>query len=204
VHLSGLGADPASSSAYVAARGHGDVEVRAACPAATILRPSVVFGPGDHALTMIAVAARLMPALPLFGGGTAKVQPVYVGDVADAALACLEDTAATPVPVFELGGPTVYTYRQLHEAVLAAIGRKRRLIKAPMALGRIMAFFAGLLPNPPLTRDALVLMATDNVVAPGAKDLASLGIRPTALELILPTYMDQYRRGGRWRNTRFA
>jgi uncharacterized protein YbjT (DUF2867 family) len=204
VHLSGLGADPASSSAYVAARGHGDVEVRAAFPAASLLRPSVVFGPGDHALTMIAVAARLMPALPLFGGGTAKVQPVYVGDVADAALACLAAPSAAAGHVFELGGPTVYTYRALYEAVLAAIGRKRWLVKTPMALGRIMAFFAGVLPNPPITRDALALMAVDNVVSPGAKDLATLGIRPTALELILPTYMDQYRRGGRWRNTRFA
>lgn len=204
VHLSGLGADPAASSPYVAARGHGDVGVRAAFPAATILRPSVVFGPGDHALTALAVAARLSPVMPLFGGGTARVQPVYVGDVADAAVAAMAAPSGASGAVFELGGPAIYTYRQLTEAVLAAIGRKRWLVSTPFWLGRLAAFFAGILPNPPLTKDMLALMAVDNVVAPGARGLADLGIVPTALELILPTYMDQYRRGGRWRNTRFA
>ncbi|MGH7002595.1 MAG: complex I NDUFA9 subunit family protein [Alphaproteobacteria bacterium] len=203
IHLSGIGSDPLSDSAYVAARGHGDAAVRDAFAAATLLKPSVVFGPGDHFFSTFAAMARLAPALPLFGGGTAKVQPVYVGDVADAAVKALETPAAAGA-TYELGGPAAYTYRELMELMLRLVRRRRMLVNVPERMALIMAAFAALLPNRPLTRDMVKLAVADNVVAPGAKGLDTLGIAPTSVELILPTYMDRYRKGGRWRHSRFA
>lgn len=203
IHLSGIGSDPNSDSAYVAARGHGDRAVREAFPAATLLKPSVVFGPGDHFFSTFAAMARLAPALPLFGGGTARVQPVYVGDVADAAMNALADPASAGQD-FELGGPTVYTYRELMTLLLQTVERKRLLVNVPERVALILAAFAALLPNRPLTRDMVKLAVADNVVASGAKSLKELGIAPTSVEIILPTYMDRYRKSGRWRNARFA
>jgi len=208
VHLSGLGSDLNSDSAYIAARGHGERAVREAFPAATLLKPSVVFGPGDYFFTTFAAMARVSPALPLFGGGTARVQPVYVGDVADAAMKALEAPPIVGQPVtgatYELGGPTVYTYRELMELLLRVVNRRRILLAVPERIALIMAAFASLLPTPPLTRDMVKLAVADNVVGPGAKGFKDLGIVPTTVEVILPTYMDRYRRGGRWRNPRFA
>ena len=209
VHISGIGSDPHSDSAYVAARGHGDRVVREAFPTATLLKPSVVFGPGDHFFSTFAAMARLSPALPLFGGGKARVQPVYVGDVADAAMKVLDDDAgkagvSSAGQDFELGGPTVYTYRELMTLLLQTVERKRLLVNVPERIALIMAAFAALLPNRPLTRDMVKLAVADNVVASGAKGLKELGIAPTTVEVILPTYMDRYRKSGRWRNARFA
>ncbi|HEY7608323.1 MAG TPA: complex I NDUFA9 subunit family protein [Alphaproteobacteria bacterium] len=203
VHLSGIGSDPASDSAYVAARGHGDRAVREAFPAATLLKPSVVFGPGDHFFTTLAALARASAVMPLFGGGKARVQPVYVGDVADAAMKAIETPAAAG-ETYELGGPTVYTHRELTELLLQTVERKRLLVSVPERIALIMAAFAALLPNPPLTRDMVKLAVADNVVGTGAKGLNDLGIAPTTVEVILPTYMDRYRRSGRWRSARFA
>jgi len=203
IHISGIGSDPHSDSAYVAARGHGDRVVREAFPAATLLKPSVVFGPGDYFFSTFAAMARLSPALPLFGGGTARVQPVYVGDVADAAMKALDD-AASAGQNFELGGPTVYTYRELMTLLLQTVERKRLLVNVPERIALIMAAFASLVPGKPLTRDMVKLAVVDNVVATGAKGLTDLGIAPTTVEVILPTYMDRYRKSGRWRNARFA
>jgi NADH dehydrogenase len=203
VHMSGIGSDPASPSAYVAARGHGDSAVRKAFPAAILLKPSVVFGPGDYIFTTLATLARLTPIMPLFDGGKARLQPVYVGDVGDAAIKVMTDPACAGQD-FELGGPTVYTYRELIEYLLKIIDRPRLLVSVPLPLARILARFAEWLPGAPLTRDQLILMTADNVVGPGRKSLADLGIAPTSVEVILPTYMDKYRRGGRWRTTRFA
>jgi NADH dehydrogenase len=209
VHLSGIGSDPNSDSAYVAARGHGDRAVREAFPAATLLRPSIVFGPGDHFFTTLAALARLSPALPLFAGGTARVQPVYVGDVAEAAIKTLDVAGEAGAPqsagqTYELGGPTVYTYRDLMELLLRTVGRKRMLVSVPARVALIIAAFAALLPSPPLTRDMVKLATADNVVGAGAKGFRDLGISPTTVEVILPTYMDRYRRGGRSRTARFA
>jgi uncharacterized protein YbjT (DUF2867 family) len=203
IHISGIGSDPHSDSAYVAARGHGERVVREAFPGVTLLKPSVVFGPGDYFFSTFAAMARLSPALPLFGGGTARVQPVYVGDVADAAMKAI-DSAASAGQDFELGGPTVYTYRELMELLLQTVERKRLLVNVPERIALIMAAFAALLPNRPLTRDMVKLAVVDNVVATGAKGLTDLGIAPTTVEVILPTYMDRYRKSGRWRNARFA
>ena len=208
VHLSGLGSDPNSNSAYIAARGRGEIAVREAFPSATLLKPSVVFGPGDYFFTTFAAMARLSPALPLFGGGTARVQPVYVGDVAEAALKALEAAPLVGEPVagatYELGGPTVYTYRELMELLLRIVNRRRMLVAVPERIALIMAAFASLLPTKPLTRDMVKLAVADNFVGAGAKGFKELGIVPTTVEVILPTYMDRYRRGGRWRNPRFA
>lgn len=203
IHMSGIGSDPNSDSAYIAARGHGDRAVREAFPGATLLKPSVVFGPGDHFFTTLAAMARISPALPLFGGGTARVQPVYVGDVADAAMKVLDDPAHAGQD-FELGGPTVYTYRELMELLLRTVERKRVLVSVPERIALIMAAFAALVPNRPLTRDMVKLAVADNVVSPGAKSFKDLGITPTTVEVILPTYMDRYRRSGRWRSAPFA
>lgn len=208
VHLSGLGSDANSDSAYIAARGRGEIAVREAFPSATLLKPSVVFGPGDYFFTTFAAMARVAPALPLFGGGTARVQPVYVGDVADAAMKALEAPPIAGPPVtgatYELGGPTVYIYRELMELLLRIVNRRRMLVAVPERIALIMAAFASLLPTPPLTRDMVKLAVADNVVGAGAKGFKDLGIVPTTVEVILPTYMDRYRRGGRWRNPRFA
>jgi NADH dehydrogenase len=167
------------------------------------LKPSVVFGPDDHFFTTLAALARLAPAMPLFGGGTARVQPVYVGDVADAAIKVI-DASGSAGETYELGGPTVYTHRELTELLLQTVERKRLLVNVPERIALIMAAFAALLPNPPLTRDMVKLAVADNVVSTGAKGLHDLGITPTTVEVILPTYMDRYRRGGRWRHAPLA
>jgi NADH dehydrogenase len=141
--------------------------------------------------------------LPLFGGGKTRLQPVYVGDVAEAARRALYDPAA-PGRIYQLGGPRVYTFRALLELLLAEIQRQRLLVPVPFWLAEVQAAFLSLLPNPPLTRDQLKLLRSDNVVAPGTAGLAELGISPTAAEVVLPTYLDRFRRGGRARNPRLA
>lgn len=201
VHLSGLGADASSNNAYIRARGEGDAAVRQAFPDATLLQPSAVFGPGDHLLSNIGNMARFAPIMPLFGGGGAKLQPVYVGDVADAAHVCLTGEGHAG-KTYELGGPQVYSYRQLFRMIDAATDRDRPVMAVPMWTGRILAFFGRLMPNPPVTKDMLYLMSQDNVATEDG--LAALGLTAQSLESILPTVMDAYRRGGRWKNPRMA
>jgi NADH dehydrogenase len=187
VHISGLGSDPASASPYVRARATGERLVRDAFPSATILRPSVVFGPEDAFINRLAALARLMPVLPLFGRGDVKLQPVYVGDVAEAAAKAL----ATPVSqgkTYELGGPRAYPYKELLRLVLAATGRKRLLIPVPYLVWDILALLMSRLPRAPVSRDQVTLMKRDNVVAADALTLADLGIAPTSVEAILPDY----------------
>ena len=188
VHISGIGADPASASPYVRARGIGERLVREAFPEATILRPSVLFGPEDAFLNRLAGLARVMPALPLFGSGATKLQPVYVRDVAEAVARAL----ATPTAqgrVYELGGPRIYTYEELVRLVLAQIGRKRLLVPIPFAVWELLAALVAPLPHRPVSRDQVILMKRDNVVAANALTFAELGITPTPLEEVLPTYL---------------
>ena len=137
------------------------------------------------------------PFLPVVGDGSAKVQPVFVGDVGSAVAAVLArpETAKT---VFELGGPRVYTYREIAALTLREIDRRKSIIGVPAGLMKIAGFFAEFLPVPPLTHDQVDLLVTDNVARPGAPGLAELGITPTAAEAILPTYLDRYRVGGRY------
>lgn len=193
VHVSALGADVNSPSVYARTKALGEGAVRTAMPSATIFRPSVVFGPEDDFFNRFASMARFSPALPLFGGGITRYQPVYVGDVA-AAIVNGGEVGET----YELGGPRVYTFAELMALVLAVTERERPLVKLPFWTADVIGTFAGLAPGrPPLTRDQAKLLRTDNVAGAGLPGLAELGIDPTACEVILPTYLDRFRKGGR-------
>jgi NADH dehydrogenase len=185
IHVSGIGADAASSSSYVRARAAGEAAVRAAFAGSTILRPSVLFGPGDSFIGALDALARITPVLPLFGAGDTRLQPVFVGDVAAAAARALAMPGSTG-QLYELGGPRIYTYRALLELLLARSGRRRLLLPVPFVLWRILATVAKLLPRPPVSEAQVTLMSRDNLVAPEARGLADLAITPTALESILP------------------
>ena len=187
VHVSGIGADPRSASSYVRARAKGELLVTEAFPRATILRPSVLFGPQDSFLNALASIAARMPFLPLFGRGNTRLQPVYVGDVAEAALRALTHPEAAG-KTYELGGPEVYSYRALVKLVLARSKRRRLLLPLPFPVWQALAALASLLPSPPLTRAQVVLMKQDNVVTKGATSLDDLDIEATALEDVLRDY----------------
>jgi NADH dehydrogenase len=195
VHISAIGADPRSRSAYARSKAQGEAAVRDAFPTATILRPSIVFGPEDQFFNRFAGIAMISPVLPVIGGGRTRFQPVYVGDVADAVLKCLEEPA-TAGRTYELGGPKIYSFRELIELLLGEIRRKRLLIDLPFGAAAFQARLMSVLPSPPLTPDQVELLRSDNVVSSGALTLATLGITPTAVEAILPTYLDRFRRGG--------
>jgi NADH dehydrogenase len=142
--------------------------------------------------------AMFSPALPLIGGGQTRFQPVYVGDVAEGVVRALDDPAAIG-QTFEFGGPKIYSFRQLMELMLAEIHRHRCLVNLPFAMADIQAALLERLPVPPLTRDQVRLLRRDNVVSAGAKGLGDLGIVPTAVETVIPRYLEIYRRGGRFR-----
>ena len=154
VHISAIGADQRSSSAYARTKAAGEQAVRDAFPTVTILRPSVVFGPEDQFFNRFAAMATISPVLPLIGGGETRFQPVYVGDVADAVVECLEDPA-TAGRVYELGGPKIYTFREALELVLSEIRRHRRFVDLPFGLAALQARLMSILPRPPLTPDQL-------------------------------------------------
>ena len=196
VHVSALAADENSDAAYARSKAEGEAAVRAAFPGAIILRPSLVFGPEDDFFNRFAAMARVSPVLPLIGGGATKFQPVYVGDVAAAIAAALarDDTQGK---TYALAGPAIFTMRQLFEMILRIAGRKRLLMSMPFGLASLEAFFLEWLPHPLLTRDQVRLLRRDSIAPQGASGLAELGITPTALELILPTYLDRFRRTGR-------
>lgn len=195
VHLSAIGADPRSTSAYARTKAAGEEAVRDAFPTATILRPSIVFGPEDQFFNRFAALAMISPVLPLIGGGETRFQPVYVGDVADAVVRCIDDST-TAGRSYELGGPKIYTFRVLIELLLAEIRRKRLLLDIPFGLAVFEARLMSILPNPPLTPDQVEMLKRDNIVSSGALTLETLGIASTAVEAILPTYLDRFRHGG--------
>jgi uncharacterized protein YbjT (DUF2867 family) len=197
VHLSAIGADLHGEADYARSKGAGEAAVKTAFAAATILRPSIVFGPEDDFFNRFAAMARLSPVLPLIGGGQTRFQPVYVGDVAAAIAKAIVDPACRG-KTYELGGPRIYTFKELMELLLHEIRRERILLPLPFALANLQASMLELLPVPPLTRDQVKLLRRDNVVSPKALTLKDLGIKPTAAEVILPTYLDRYRPGGRF------
>ncbi len=212
VHMSALGADAESHSQYAASKAAGEAAVREAFPGASILRPCVVFGPGDGFFNLFASLAQISPVLPVFGcpspqfrdgridvygDGGVKFQPVYVGDVADAMMKCLVDPGCAG-KTYELGGPAVYSFRQVMEMICRETDRKRLLLPLPYWVGSLMAGFMQLMPKPMLTDDQVELLKHDNVVSGGLPGLADLGIQPTGTESIIPTYLDRYRRGGRF------
>lgn len=194
VQLSAIGADPQGPSEYARSKAAGEAALRAAFPAATILRPSIVFGPDDDFFNRFAGMARLMPVMPVVSGRT-RFQPVYVGDVADAVVAALT-LDGVEGETFELGGPRVASFRELMALVVDATGRRRRLVEIPDGLVRLMAK----LPGGPLTSDQLTQLSRDNVVAPGAKGLEALGIVPTTMEAVVPSYLARFRVGGQHRS----
>ena len=198
VHISGIGAEHRSSTnRFIQSKIEGEDAIIAGFPTATILRPSVVFGPDDAMFNRMARIAATAPFVPVVGGGTARVQPVFVGDVGAAAVAALA-RPETAKKVFELGGPRVYTYREIAGLVLREIDRDKPIVSVPAFAMKIAGFFAEFLPVPPITSDQVELLTQDNVARPGAPGLADLGIAATAAEVILPTYLDRFRIGGRY------
>ncbi len=195
VHLSAIGADAGSESLYARTKAEGEAAVLAAFPTATILRPSVVFGEEDQFFNRFAALGAVLPFMPVVAGDT-RFQPVFVGDVADAAMAAItrEDAGGR---VFELGGPRAMSMRQVLEFVLEHTGRRKPLVPLPEGLVRFQARVGEMLPTPPLTRDQLILLGRDNLVAEGALTLADLGIAPKAAEAVAPAYLARYRPGGR-------
>jgi NADH dehydrogenase len=165
--------------------------VRAGFPAATILRPSLVFGPEDQFYNRFASLAQISPIMPVIAGDS-RFQPVYVADVADAVMAALEH----PGGLYELGGPTVYSFREILAYILEVTKRGRRLVALSMNVARLQARILERLPGKLLTQDQLLMLAQDNVVSPGMPDLATLGIVPTPVELVVPTYLARFRPGG--------
>ncbi len=202
VHISAIGADPEGASRYAKSKAAGEAAVLEHQPDAVILRPSVVFGAEDQFFNRFSAMARLSPVLPLFGGGT-RFQPVYVDDIAQAAVMGVLGTA--PGGVYELGGPEVATFRALMQKMLHVIRRRRLVMNLPFWLGSIIASVSdigakitGGLVQGPVTGDQLLSLRVDNVVAEGANGLADLGITPTALEVELPEYLWCYRSSGQY------
>jgi NADH dehydrogenase len=193
VQLSAIGADAASPSLYAKSKAAGEAAVLAAFPEATILRPSVVFGPEDGFFNRFAAMSRL-PFMPVVAGGT-RFQPVYVGDVAEAVTTALADPAARG-KTYELGGPKVMTMREVLRFILETTRRRKPMVDMPMGLMRFQAGLLQRLPVPPVTQDQLLLLERDNVVAEGAPGLRDLGIAPKAVEAIVPGYLKRFRPGG--------
>ena len=193
-HISAIGASPDSPSLYGRSKAGGEVLLREHFPAAVILRPSLVFGPGDQFFNRFAQLGRLLPFMPVVRGDT-RLQPVYVGDVADAVIATLT-RSDTPGRLYELGGPRIAPFRDWLRMVLEVTGRRRRLIDLPEWLVSLQARLGDHMANPPLTTDQLRMLSRDNVVSEGALTLADLGITPAAPEAITPVYLNRYRRPG--------
>lgn len=201
IHISALGVDKAKSSEYARSKLNGEHAVKAAFPSATILRPSVVFGPEDDFYNQFASIAGLAPALPAIGGAKTRFQPVYVGDVARAVVACIAHSS-TQGTTYELGGPQVYSFREILKYIMKVIGKKRFLLPLPYGAASFLGFIFETLNKIPLvnllfrkpliTRDQVKLLQTDNVVSPSSKTLQHLGITPTAVEMIVPEYLGRH------------
>jgi uncharacterized protein YbjT (DUF2867 family) len=199
VHMSALGANRSSASVYARSKAEGEEAVMEAYRDATILRPSIIFGPEDDFFNRFASMARYAPLMPLIGGGKTRFQPIYVGDVAQAFVAGLDGRARTGVP-YELGGPKVYTFRQLLDLIAEYTQRERGYVSLPFWLAKLQAAILQILPNPLLTVDQVRSLQTDNVVSKEAVDeartLKNLGIEAHAVEAIVPRYLVRFRPKG--------
>ncbi|MEF3367671.1 complex I NDUFA9 subunit family protein [Methylocystis sp. 9N] len=215
VHISAIGADPQSRSAYGRSKAEGEAAARGAIPSAIILRPSIIFGPEDDFFNRFATMARYFPVVPIVGGQT-KFQPVYVGDVAEAVAAALKGRANAG-ETYELGGPEVKSFAELIDYVLKVTERRRRVLKLSFGIGKLVAAFTqlfttlslGLFPRLlRMTRDQVELLKKDNVVSEAAKaecrTLEGLGIRPQSIEAIVPTYLYRYRETGQYQAQRLS
>jgi NADH dehydrogenase len=207
IQVSAIGADENSASLYARSKALGEKAVFAASPDAVIVRPSVVFGPEDDFFNKFGAMARMLPALPLVGGGETKFQPVFAGDVAEA-IAQIVEGKAKPGTIFEIGGAEVLTFKEILEYVLKVTERRRLLVPVPFALAKLKAAFLQLMPKPLLTPDQVELLKSDNVVSAQAKaegrTLAAFGVEPTAIESIVPTYLWRFRKTGQFKTNRFA
>jgi NADH dehydrogenase len=205
VHVSAIGANPNSPSAYARTKAAGEIAVTEVFPGSIILRPSIVFGPEDDFFNRFAKLARIAPALPLIGGGRTRLQPVFAGDVAKAVIAALSGKAHAGAP-YELGGPEVLTLKEVMRRVLDYTMRSRLLVPVPFWFAKFKAAFLQLLPNPMLTIDQVRLLETDNVVSESAKQsgrtLEGLNIEPVAIAAVVPDYLEQFRPRGQFSDYR--
>ncbi|WP_346900514.1 complex I NDUFA9 subunit family protein [uncultured Roseibium sp.] len=206
-HISAIGADADSASAYARSKAAGEAGVMAILPDSIILRPSIIFGPEDDFFNRFADMARFAPALPLIGGGHTKFQPVYVCDVAEA-VAKAVDGELKPGTIYELGGPEVKSFRDCLEEMMAVTRKQRMLVPLPFEIASVMGKIMQMLPKPMLTADQVLLLKTDNVVSEAAasegRTLTAMGIAPTTLATILPTYLDRFREHGQYDAHRIA
>lgn len=205
VHLSAIGADRPSTIGYIRSKAEGEAGILENAPDAVIMRPSIVFGAEDQFFNRFAAMARMSPTLPLIGGGRTRFQPVFAGDIGEA-VARAVDGQARAGAVYELGGPAVLTFRECLELMLEITGRTRVLLPIPWSVARMMGRVGELAPGQPLTRDQVRMLRFDNVVSDEAvndgRTLAGLGIEPTALEVVLPTYLDRFRERGEFTQMR--
>jgi NADH dehydrogenase len=200
VHVSALGAAPDAPSAYARSKAAGEQAVHTAFHGAVIVRPSLVFGPEDQLFNRFASMARLSPVVPLVCGAS-RFQPVFCDDLGKAVALALENRAA-PGTILELGGPEVRTMEDIVRYTLEVTRRRRLVLPVPTPIARLAGAFGQLLPKPPLTADQVDQLAADNVVSAAAaaagRTLDGLGIRPTAIEVVVPSYLYQYRRTGQF------
>jgi uncharacterized protein YbjT (DUF2867 family) len=189
VHISALGIDK-SKSKYAASKLAGEKAILKAFDKATILRPSIVFGPKDSFFNMFAGMARVLPFLPLIGGGKTMFQPVYVGDVAQSVVNAIKDKH---INTYELGGPDVASFKGLLEKMKQYTGQSVALLPLPFTVASFQAFFMQYLPGAPLTPDQVTSLKSDNIVSDNAMTLSDLGVKQTSMDVILPTYLDRFK-----------
>jgi uncharacterized protein YbjT (DUF2867 family) len=205
VHVSAIGANRSSRSAYARTKAEGEEAARTAFPSIIILRPSIIFGPEDEFFNRFASMARFSPFMPLIGGGRTRFQPVYAADVAQAVIAGL-DGRARPGVAYELGGPTVYSFREVLDMIAQYTDRKRPYFPIPFFMAKLMGFFMQILPGAPITLDQVRLLQSDNVVSEDAvaeaRTLQSLGINPRAAETVVPHYLVRFRPKGEFSTNR--
>ena len=197
VQVSAIGADAESPSAYGRSKAEGEAAVRKAFPTATILRPSIIFGREDQFINRFAGLIRMLPIVPVIGGAT-KFQPVFVGDVARAVAAIVEDPQSHASKTYELGGPEIMTMTQVNRWIAEATGRDRPMLEILDEVSGPLATLTGWLPGAPITRDQWLMLQSDNVVGAKAMGLAALGIAPTPLDAVTPGWLVQYRKHGRF------
>ncbi|MGH6870432.1 MAG: complex I NDUFA9 subunit family protein [Rhizomicrobium sp.] len=197
IHVSTMNIGPESESIYARSKAQGELALREEFPGATLIKPSLVFGPEDQFFNKFAGLARMLPVLPLIGGGHTRFQPVFAGDVADAIVKCASNPS-TRGKSYELGGPGIYTVKQLLEIILRETGRSRPLIPIPFWAATIKSYFLQFVPGKPLTPDQVKFLKTDNVVNAGALGFADLGIEPDSLEAVLPAYLWRFRPKGQF------
>jgi NADH dehydrogenase len=203
IQVSAIGADAGSPAQYGRTKAAGEAAVRAAFPTATVIRPSIVFGPEDDFFNRFAQMASISPALPLIGGGHTRFQPIYVGDLAEAiAQAAASDAHAGKT--FELGGPAVYSFRDLLEFILLETGRKRFLANLPFPLAEMLGALGDIVAPvlaPPITSDQVNSLKVDNVPSGALPGLEAFGVTPRSIEAIVPTYLYRFRKGGQYAPT---